>query len=370
MRQKMSDASTGRRSLSIFTKTFLTMLTVALVPVLILGVRNVVEQKRQTAATVDQEFEQQAKLVATDVSGWIDGNIRLLKHNALLPGVRSSDADQQRPVLHAMINSLPWVFLAYTIDNEGKNIGRSDTEALKNYADRDYFRAVMDGKDVGWQTLIAKTTGKPAVAMAVPYQAKVGVIGALAISSHLSLVTDAVAAARIGRSGFAFLLDEKGRVIAHRGPEFQGKLVDLSQHPAYQATRSEKSARVVFEEGGKEYIAHALVTRLGWVVVVQQEKDEAFAAVNEAVRTAAIAVAIVAVLALLASILLARALTRPILQLTAIADAISRGETSEPVAGANRGDEIGGLARAIERMRASIDLAMRRLKRGTGAAAE
>lgn len=361
----MSEASTVRRGLSVFTKTFLTMLGVALVPVLVLGGRNIVEQKKQTAAMVDQQFEQQAKLVATDVSGWIDGNIRLLKQNALLPGIRSSDAEQQRPVLHAMINTLPWVFLAYTIDNEGRNIGRSDTEGLKNYADRDYFRAVMAGKDVGWQTLIAKTTGKPAVAMAVPFQAKVGVIGALAISSHLSLVTDAVAAARIGHSGFAFLLDDKGRVIAHRAPEYQGKLVDLSQHPAYLATRSQDSAQVVFEEGGKEYLAHALVTRLGWVVVVQQEKKEAFAAVDEAVRTAVVAVAIVAVLALLASLLLARALTRPILRLTAVADAISRGETSEPVAGADRGDEIGGLARAIERMRASIDMAMRRLRRGT-----
>lgn len=366
----MSDASAGRRNLSIFTKTFLTMLGVALVPVLVLGLRNVDDRKKQTTEAVDRQFEQQAKLVATDVSGWIDGNIRLLKHNALLPGIRSSDADQQRPVLHAMINTLPWVFLAYTIDNEGKNVGRSDTEELKNYADREYFRAVMAGKDVGWQTLIAKTTGKPAVAMAVPFQAKVGVIGALAISSHLSLVTDAVAAARIGRSGFAFLLDEKGRVIAHRAPEFQGKLVDLSQHPAYQATRSANSARVVFEEGGKEFVAHALVTRLGWVVVVQQETDEAFAAVKEAIRTAVLAVAIVAVLALLASLLLARALTQPILRLTATADAISRGETSEPIAGTDRGDEIGGLARAVDRMRASIDMAMRRLRRGAGAASE
>jgi methyl-accepting chemotaxis protein len=367
----MSDVtSTGRRSLSIFTKTFLTMLSVVLVPVLVLGVRNIVEQKKQTAATVDLQFEQEAKLVATNVSGWIDGNIRLLRQDALLPGIRSSDADQQRPILHAMINSLPWVVLAFTIDNEGKNVGRSDTEELKNYADREYFRAVMAGKDVGWQTVISKTTGKPSVVMAVPFQAKVGVTGTLAITSHLSLVTDAVAAARVGRSGFAFLLDENGRVIAHRAPEFQGKLVDLSKHPAYQATRSNNSARVVFEEGGKEYIAHALVTRLGWVVVVQQEKEEAFAAVNEAVRTAVIAVAMVAALALLASFLLARALTLPILRLTATADAISRGETSEPVAGAERGDEIGGLARAIERMRASIDLAMRRLRRGAGGAQE
>jgi methyl-accepting chemotaxis protein len=366
----MSESTDKRRGLSIFTKTFLTTLAVALIPVLALGVRNVLHQKEQTSAWVDQQFVQQAQLVATNVAGWIDGNVRLLHQNALLPEIRSSDGDKQRPVLHAMVNTLPWAFLAYTIDNQGKNLGRSDTEGLKNYADREYFRAVMTGKDLGWQTLIAKTTGKPALALAVPYQAAVGVTGALAISCHLTEVTDAVAAARVGRSGFAFLLDEKGRVIAHRAPEFQGKLVDLSKHPAYQATRSTNEARVVYEENGKEYLAHALVTRLGWVVVVQQETAEAFAPVDDAMSSAALAVLVVAALALLASLLLARALTRPIRNLTATADAISRGETGMQVAEIDRGDELGGLARAIDRMRVSIDVAMKRLRRGSGAASE
>jgi methyl-accepting chemotaxis protein len=359
----MSEDRGSPKGVSIFTKTFLTILGVSLVPVLGLGIHNVQSQRQLTAMSVDQRFEQEAKVVATSVSGWIDGNVRQLKQNALLPEICSSDPEQQRPVLHAMINTLPWAFLAFTIDGEGKNISRSDIGALMNYADREYFRAVADGKEFGWQTLIAKTTGRPAIAMAVPYHPKVGTISALAISNHLSLVTEAVAATRIGHTGFAFLLDEKGRVIAHRGPDFQGKLVDLSQHPAYQATRSSSSARVMYEENGKQYLAFALVTRLGWVVVVQQEADEAFVPVDDAVRSAAIVALGVALCALLVAYLLARALTRPILDLTIVADAISRGETSIEVLGRERGDELGGLARAIERMRASIDVAMRRLKR-------
>jgi methyl-accepting chemotaxis protein len=358
----MSDATDKPRGLSIFVKTLLTTLIVALIPVLALGVRNVLNEKAQTTARVDQEFEQQAKLVAANVTGWIDGNVRLLRQDALLPDIRSGDGTRQRPVLHAMINSLPWSFLAFTIDSEGKNIGRSDTEELKSYADREYFKAVMAGKDVGWQTVISKTSGKPSLVLAVPYQVSGGTIGALATSSHLSEITEAVVAARIGRTGFAFLLDESGRVVAHVGPEFQGKLVDLSKHPAFQATRAAGNAKVVFEEGGKQYVAHALVIRLGWVVVVQQEVAEAFAPVDAAIRGTLQAVGIVAVLALLASSLLARALTRPILRLTTTADAISRGDTSMSIDEVQRGDEIGGLARAIDRMRVSIDLAIRKLR--------
>lgn len=359
----MSEATTGRRSLNIFTKTFLTTLTVALIPVLALGVRNVANEKSQTTARVDREFQQEAKLVAANVSGWLDTNIRALQGNALLPEIRSADPARQTPVLHAMVNTYKWSYLASTIGSDGRNIARSDTMALTDYSDRDYFREAVAGKEVAQQVLIGRSSGKPAVVLAVPYQASGGATGVLMTSSHLTEVTDAVAATRIGHTGFSFLLDDKGRVVAHRAPEFQGKLADLSSHPAFVATRSAASARVSFEDGGKPFVAHALVTRLGWVIVVQQEAAEAFAPVDEAIRSALLAVGIVAVLALLASLLLARALTRPILSLTATADAISRGETAMSIAEVQRGDEIGGLARAIDRMRVSIEVAIKRLRR-------
>lgn len=359
----MSEAITRRRSLNIFTKTFLTTLAVALIPVLALGVRNVANEKSQTTARVDREFQQEAKLVAANVAGWLDTNIKALQGNALLPEIRSAEPDRQTPVLHAMVNTYKWSYLASTIGSDGKNIARSDTMALTDYADRDYFREALAGKEVAPQVLIGRSSGKPAVVLAVPYQVSGGDTGVLMTSSHLTEVTDAVAATRIGHTGFSFLLDDKGRVVAHRAPEFQGKLADLSSHPAFVATRSAESARVSFDEGGKQFVAHALVTRLGWVIVVQQEASEAFAPVDEAIRNALVAVGIVAALALLASLLLARALTRPIISLTAAADAISRGETALAIAEVERGDEIGGLARAIDRMRVSIDVAIKRLRR-------
>ena len=58
---------------------------------------------------------------------------------------------------------------------------------------------------------------------------------------------------------------------------------------------------------------------------------------------------------------LAPRLTRPIRNLTEIADAISRGQLGDQIHEVDRSDEIGGLARAIDRLKMSVDLAMRRL---------
>ncbi|GGK92865.1 HAMP domain-containing protein [Deinococcus radiotolerans] len=71
-----------------------------------------------------------------------------------------------------------------------------------------------------------------------------------------------------------------------------------------------------------------------------------------------LALAIAAYLALRA----ARAVVQPIEELVRVADAISMGDLSRPVR-AERNDEIGDLAQALERMRLSLDSAMERLRR-------
>lgn len=58
----------------------------------------------------------------------------------------------------------------------------------------------------------------------------------------------------------------------------------------------------------------------------------------------------------------ARRVVQPIERLVKVADAISMGDLTRPVQ-ADRNDEIGDLAQALERMRLSLDAAMERLRR-------
>jgi methyl-accepting chemotaxis protein len=61
--------------------------------------------------------------------------------------------------------------------------------------------------------------------------------------------------------------------------------------------------------------------------------------------------------------LLARRLSTPIRNLTVIADEISRGNLGAKIAETGRSDEIGALARAIERMGVSLQMAFDRLRK-------
>jgi methyl-accepting chemotaxis protein len=355
--------------LGIYAKIFLTMLSIALIPLLFIGTYNYLNEQEQTTARVNRQFEQVAKVLDANVSGWVDSNIKALQQNALLPDIRSMAPARQIPVLRTMVETYGWTFLASTIGADGKNVARSDNAAPIDYADREYFRQAMSGKELGQQVVISKTTGAPALVLATSFPSDGGANGVLMTSSALRDISDAITTTRIGRTGFSVLLDAKGHVIAHPEPDLSGKLRDMSSHPAFKATRGAPNARVTFAEGDKEYVAYATTTRLGWVIIVQQETREAFAPVRAAVRNAALVVLSVALVTLIAAYLLARGLAAPILRLTRVADAVSRGETGVEIAEVHRRDELGGLARAIDRMRVSIDMAMKRLRRGDSTSA-
>ncbi|MBN1352516.1 HAMP domain-containing protein [candidate division KSB1 bacterium] len=79
--------------------------------------------------------------------------------------------------------------------------------------------------------------------------------------------------------------------------------------------------------------------------------------------TVSLTIGIIAIIAgFVLSFLLGRRMSRPIVELTKAADAISLGNFSNAVTAKTK-DEIGELAIAIERMRTSLQKAMDRLRR-------
>jgi len=178
------------------------------------------------------------------------------------------------------------------------------------------------------------------------------------VGTSIADVTSTITNVKIGQTGFVFLVDDSGKVIAH--PTVRDS---LKSHPAIVALGGEPRKQIVFTDPvtGKQAIALAEKTKYGWTLVAQQDFDEAYRLLRQANRNALILLGITVVFVLLVSYALAVAFTRPIRRLTQIADGISRGNLGASIAEAQRSDEIGSLARAIERLRASVKLALERL---------
>ena len=355
-------------SLSIFQKILIAMLFVAVVPLSVIWYINYQNMIEQTTDGVNQQLANVSDKLTSYVNSWVTMNLKVLNQNAALKDIVSMDGAQQKPILRSVLDEYKWSYLVFTVGPDGMNVGRSDDLKLLDYSDRSYFKDIMNGAPMGKQVLISKTTNKPAVILSAPIFAadkttgEKKTAGVIAIGMSIAEMSERITNLRIGLTGYAFLLDENGKVVAHQKEEYADKSADFSKHPAFVQRPQTGKTLITYQDGGKNVIAYVQKTDQGWTMVAQQDYDEAFRPVRDANWKAFLL--LVATLAVVTFIAywFSQQLANPIRRLTRIADEMSRGRTFTKIAEAGRGDEIGALAAAIDRMGTSIRLAIERLR--------
>ena len=349
----------GRVTVGIFPKLFLAMIIVAVIPVGAIWYVDYRASLERLTHDINQRLSTHAGAAVAYVDGWVEMNFKMLRQNAALDEMASMDPKKQRPILRSVLNEYRWIYLVFTVGLDGMNVARSDEEALRDYSDRVYVQRVLGGAPMGQQVVISRTTGQPSFILSVPIAAKGKLAGVLAVGTGVTELSGSVTNVRMGGTGYAFLVDETGAVIAH--PTARG---NLKEHPAVAGHVADAKKLLTFtDQSGKRVIAVAQKTKYGWTMITQQDYAEAYAPIHEANRNALILLGVTVLFVGVVSYLVARRVSRPIRNLTQIADNISRGNLRASIAEVNRSDEIGGLARAVERLTASVKLAMERLSK-------
>jgi two-component system, NtrC family, sensor kinase len=178
----------------------------------------------------------------------------------------------------------------------------------------------------------------------------------------------------------AYFVDLEGRAVCHTRRELALARADLSAEPGAMPLRDPRAAAsaVVGLANAKapSLIAYARATRLAsadgktWGVVVERSRAEALAMVDGLTRRTAFWVVTALVLALVAGVVLARGIARPIEVLTSIVQRFAAAGQSASGLGGDGSlrapelgdDEIGALAITFNRMADDIDEYTRQLK--------
>jgi two-component system cell cycle sensor histidine kinase/response regulator CckA len=180
------------------------------------------------------------------------------------------------------------------------------------------------------------------------------------VSRHSSLELDALIAkyGRLDGVAYAYIQDAKGDILATSIQPFPAEL----KPPQIVDTRS-ASSQLTTLRGRPIYDTRVplLEGQLGavhvglWADTIQKEvRDTILPIVAAILGCLAVGIGF--------SLIIASKVVKPILQLKANADQISRGHLDTPVS-VQSNDEVGELARSLERMRASLKAAMVRLSR-------
>lgn len=349
-------------TLNIFHKVVATLLAVTLIPLCTLWFISNDAAERELSANIYQNLIATMNTATTRINGWDDSNLRALRAAGRLGDITGMKGERQVPIL-AAIGQTYDSYLVFTIAPDGSNIARNDGGALVSYADRSYFKDVMKGAPVGRQVVISKTTGKPSLLLGSPIRNDANkLIGVIAMGLNLGDISEAVTDVRVGDTGHAILLDATNKVIAHGDAQkVKTALQDFSNHGALK-TAGITDFPTFYKNDGKDMIGYMRKLPQGWSLLVEQEADEAFAPLRTMQQRGRLLILVTIALVVAIAYLLGKALTRPINELTVIADKLSKGDFDVNLTQSERGDEIGSLARAIERLGISIKLAMDRLR--------
>jgi HAMP domain-containing protein len=180
--------------------------------------------------------------------------------------------------------------------------------------------------------------------------------GLVARKSTLELDALVAKYGRLDGVAYAVIQDPKGEVLVSSMQPFPVELKDTTNGAVAPSSVTRLRGKPVYETRSPLLEGQLGVVRVGlWAETVQDD-----------VRSTLLPIIglIVACLALgvVLSIMLASKAIRPILDLKAIADDISRGRLDTTVS-IQTNDEVGELGRSLERMRASLKAAMIRLNR-------
>lgn len=371
------------REIGLFPKMLLVIFLVALIPLAGLFYINSIRIRQTVQNNVELNLRKTTETLATQVDSWTDTNLRLLKQHASHPDIISMRTEIQVPTLASIESSYEWIYRSVILDLDGYGNARSSGESIFSdtgekifyRGDRRYFQQIIQGASEGQQVLLSRSTGKPALCLSVPIsnnEVDEVMVGVLFACSFLDVLSEAITNTRIGNTGFAMLLNDEGKLIAHgANPSLLSEdLQDFSGHLAlktFDESNGVSGQQILYNDNNIPVVAHVSDVGLGWKLIVQQDSAEAFAPIAETRRNGLILLLSTILLVILAAYWLARLLVRPIENLTNIAEDISRGnleQTDSAIIDSKRSDEIGKLARAIERLRVSVKLMLEELQEG------
>ena len=221
-----------------------------------------------------------------------------------------------------------------------------------NVADRDYFKAAKTGgKTTIGEVVRSKTTDKLITVVCVPLKAPGGeFLGALGLVLKVEMLTDLVAKRKVGATGYGFMTDAKGIIIAH--PDAKNilelnvtKLAGM-EDIVRRMLGGEKGVEDYVYKGIDKIAGFAPLSQAPWFIAVTQDAAEFLQAANS-IRNSSLLVALVAmaftVLAVtFAAGLIVKPLNRAIASLKDIAE--GEGDLTRRLDAAAK-DEIGELGR-------------------------
>ena len=183
---------------------------------------------------------------------------------------------------------------------------------------------------------------------------------------NLKFIWDVVSQIKVGEHGQAYVVDARGRLIAHPDISLVLRNTDLSNLAQVQAARTDsagspESTQIAQDTYGRQVLtAYASIAPLDWTMFVELPIDEAYAPLYSLILRISILLLVGLLLAFIADLFLARWIVQPLERLEKFASTVRRTKDYSLRVDHKSDDEIGRLALAFDEMLSELSAARER----------
>ncbi|ABI69453.1 methyl-accepting chemotaxis protein [Syntrophomonas wolfei] len=314
-------------------------------------------------ANIEQSVVAKAQDATKLVGSELDNHLSVMETIAEQPEITSMKWEEQRPILEQANKRLGYLMMGVAgLDGQVLTTAGSTT----NLKDRDYFDQALKGQSSVSDPIVSRIDGNTIVMMVSPIRGTEGeVIGVLAAALDGLILSQIIAGVNFSDSGYAYMLNRQGQVIAHPKEE----MVIEQYDPIAEADKDPKLAPLaaivknmlkaecgygeyLWTDGTNKFMGYAPVENTGWSIAVTAPQDEVLAGLKSMTVGVLVAALVFLLIGIALATYLGRTLAQPIKNVAGNASLIADGDLRvEIAAGAlARQDEIGHLASSLDNM--------------------
>ena len=340
-----------------YVTLFIALVTGVLVINGVLDLYFVYQDNKRAAIDVQREKAESAAQRVESFVREIERQIGWVAHTqwAALP------ADQRRFDYVRLQRQVPAITELTQLDRNGREqmrVSRLSMDMVGGAADRSAEPAFVEAmaNRVYFGPVYFRKESEPYLTMAVAHGGRSGVTVA---EINLKLILDVLANIRVGQSGYAYVVDRLGRLVAHPDISLVLRGTDMNRLAQVAAARlpqpAGEAAVPARDLAGQSVLsAHAEIPALGWLVFVELPSAEAQKPVIDAGLRSLALLVLGILIAGLAAALLARRMVVPIRTLQAGAARMGSGELDHRLT-IKTGDELEALADQFNKSAAALE---------------
>jgi len=349
------------KKLKLFHKFALIMVLLVVVPLLIQGIKMININREVLEVLVLETHTKLAQAIAEDIDDYVSGlNLDLAFVLAFEKFPKMSWQEKMKVLLSVLSRYEDFILIS-VLNGKGDEVIKVHNP---NFA-QESSTLISRSQDPAF--LQAKKTGAPKVGN-IYYEGdlpRINVVYPLEadyeyvfVTVTLSKLWQKIDGIRIGKTGFAFLIDSEGRTIFHPELERAKNFEKVTTLPIVKQALAgfgrpigvDVSGEGFHSDAGSGVVgAYAWAESLNWGVIMQQAKSEAYSSIARMKANAGLWIILSIVGSVFIAFYLAKSLSRPILELIVGAEKLGEGDFSHEVK-VNTRDEISTLANTFNFM--------------------